>query len=234
MRKFLLSSCLVLTSVFTGIATAQAADLPVKAARLAPAVSWTGFYVGGQLGYGLAGVRPNDADVVALFGPGLTYSNPEPARGVLGGVTIGYNYQFGRWVAGLEGDFSGSDVKGDFNGVAPGPVTVHLGARLNWLATARARLGYTVGPALVYATGGAAFARISGDDTNVVPGATFFSTDANTHSGWAAGGGVEYAITRQLSAKVEGLYAGLSEELYQAVRFKGEVAVLRGGLNWRF
>jgi outer membrane immunogenic protein len=234
MRTLLFSAGLLLTG---GLA-AQAADLPVKAARTplsAPALSWTGFYVGGQFGYGWAGIRPNGADVAALFGPGLTYSDPQSARGILGGLTVGYNYQFGAWVAGVEGDFSWSDVRGDFDAVAlPGPVNVHVDARMNWLATARVRLGYAFGPALLYATGGAAFARIAGNNTNVAPGGTFTSSDANTHSGWTAGAGVEYAITPQLSAKLEALYVGLSEETYQAVRFKGEVAVARIGLNWRF
>lgn len=234
MRTVLLSVCAVFAS---GIA-AQAADLPVKAARaplVAPAMSWTGFYVGGQLGYGWAGIRPNDADVFAMFGPGLAYSSREAARGMLGGFTVGYNYQFGAWVAGLEGDFSWSNVRGDFDAVAtPGPVNVHVDARMDWLATARVRLGYAFGPALLYATGGAAFARIAGNNTNVTPGGTFTSSDANTHSGWTLGGGLEYAITPQLSAKIEGLYIDLSEERYQAVRFKGEVAVARVGLNWRF
>jgi outer membrane immunogenic protein len=230
MRTFLFSACFA----FVGCVAAQAADLPVKASPAPPALSWTGFYLGGQFGYGWAGVRPNDADVLALFGPGLTYSNPQPARGVLGGVTVGYNRQFGAWVAGLEGDFSLADVRGSFDGVAPGPVTVHVDAKLSWLATARARLGYAFGPALVYATGGGALARISGSNTNVTPGGTFYSSAANTHVGWTAGGGIEYAMTPRLSAKVEALYVGLSEELYQAVHFKGEVAVARAGLNWKF
>jgi outer membrane immunogenic protein len=157
--------------------------------------------------------------------------------GIAGGVTVGYNHQFGAWIVGLEGDFSASDVHGDFDAVAtPGPginVNVHVDARMRWLATARARLGYSFGPALVYATGGVAFARIAGNNINaVIPGGTFTTSDANTHTGWTVGAGVEYAITPQLSAKVEGLYVGLAEERYQAVRFKGEVAVARVGLNW--
>lgn len=232
MRKLIASVfCLVASAV-----GASAADLPMKASPaygVPAAYSWSGAYIGGQIGYGWAGIEPNDADVLAMFGPGLTYSNPSPAHGFLGGLTIGNNWQFGPWVYGVEGDFSWSDVKGSFNGVV-GANNVHLDAKLNWLATVRARAGYAFGPALIYGTAGAAIANISGNYINVTPGAVFTVSESHTHVGWTAGAGVEYAITRNLSAKIEGLYVGLAEEQYQNVRFKGEIGLVRAGVNWRF
>src|SRR3954468_16487436 len=89
--------------------TAFAADLPPRSSYKAPypmavtAYNWTGFYVGGHFGYGwstLTGTDPTDGTV-----------SDGKLKGILGGAQLGYNYQIGSIVLGVEGDFSFSDVK---------------------------------------------------------------------------------------------------------------------------
>jgi outer membrane immunogenic protein len=207
MKKILLSSVALL-----GLATgAMAADLPSRRAAPAPIVAavpvftWTGFYVGVNAGYGW---NANDEITIG----GVTYDLDDEG-GFVGGAQVGYNYQIGSFVVGLEGDiqyadFGGED--GDFDGV--------LGEDFDnsdWFGTVRARAGVAFGQALVYATGGFAFA----DDAN----------------GWTVGGGLEYAFTNNLSAKVEGLYVNLDGD-NDIVGFEDEYefGVIRAGLNFRF
>ena len=94
--------------------SAAAADLPVKAARLAPvpAFSWTGCYIGLDVGY--AWERDRLTETSAATGAVTAFSPTEPARpnGVKGGGYLGCNWQSGVWVLGLEGDFEGTSIRG--------------------------------------------------------------------------------------------------------------------------
>jgi len=170
-------SALVIASVCTFALgqMASAADLPRKAPGPPPppAYSWTGFYVGANVGGGWGdrdvSYSPNDPLMVFLFTPGEGGA-PPPASfrssGVLGGVQAGYNWQFNpSWLVGIETDFDWSNVKGSASSVgvietvAPYTATVH--ERLKWFGTARARLGYLPMPnVLAYVTGGFAYGRI--------------------------------------------------------------------------
>jgi outer membrane immunogenic protein len=226
---------------------AFAADLPVAA--VSPGVAafaphdWSGFYAGVQAGWGWAGVTANRADVIAMFGAPVANGGEHPASGVVGGGTLGFNYQTGRVVLGVEGDFSASDVHGALNtSVAvpglPGLVALRLTAHMNWYGTARVRVGYAFDRLLVYATGGLAVAQIDGTYQATVPpaggGGTFTSSASNTHLGWALGAGADYALSNRWSVKLDGLYAQLDSRRYNNVRFKGAFAVVRAGVNYRF
>jgi outer membrane immunogenic protein len=185
-------------------------------------------------------MRASQADVLAMFGAPVANGGEQPADGFVGGGTIGVNYQTGRLVLGLEGDFSGSDVDGALNTtvVVPGfPATIALGltAHMNWYGTARVRVGYSFDRLLVFATGGLAVAQVDGTYIATAPGVgTFTAAASNTHLGWTIGGGVEYALTDRWSAKLDGLYAQLDQRTYANVRFKGDFAVVRAGVNYRF
>jgi outer membrane immunogenic protein len=206
----------LLAALMAGVASsAMAADLPTRKAPPAPAqyyappaFSWTGFYVGVNGGWGASSGGGD-------FGA--------PNGGLVGG-TVGYNYQIGQFVAGLEGDWDWADLnKSGVNGVV-GPYT----NKVDELVTARARAGYAIDRALFYVTAGYAGAE---DKVNV-PG-VFSSTD--WRSGGAFGGGVEYAFTNNISAKIEYIYAPLESKTY-VVGSKSnlDLSLVRGGLNYKF
>jgi outer membrane immunogenic protein len=207
MKKILLSSVALL-----GLATgAMAADLPSRRApapivAAAPIFTWTGFYVGVNAGYGWSN---DDFDAIAL-------ADDDDDGGFIGGAQVGYNYQIGSFVVGLEGDIQyadfGRDGAFDVDGddIADGEFD-----NSDWFGTVRARAGVAFGQALIYATGGFAFA----DDA----------------TGWTVGGGLEYAFTNNLSAKIEGLYVNLEGD-DDIVGFDNDAdfGVVRAGLNFRF
>ncbi len=147
LRKLLTTTALV---CFAGSA-ALAADLPstkeapVYAPPPPPAFTWTGVYIGGQVGYGWGTSNVyNETDAVTE--PNLTQS------GIVGGAHIGYNYQVSQFVFGLEGDVNGSsESNSQFN--AP----VEYGIRKNVDASIRGRIGYAFDRVLIYATGGGAY-----------------------------------------------------------------------------
>jgi outer membrane immunogenic protein len=210
MKKILLSSVALL-----GLATgALAADLPSRRApapiiAAVPLFTWTGFYVGVNAGYGW---NTNDSITVG----GVRFDLDDEG-GFIGGGQVGYNYQIGSFVVGLEGDIQYADFGGsdrfDFDGDGVFDDDFN---RSDWFGTVRARAGVAFDRALVYATGGFAFA----DDA----------------TGWTVGGGLEYAFTNNLSAKVEGLYVSLDQDdnNFLGIDNDAEFGVVRAGLNYRF
>jgi outer membrane immunogenic protein len=207
MKKILLSSVALL-----GLATgAVAADLPSRRApapviAAVPVFTWTGFYVGVNAGYGWSN---DDFDAIDL-------ADEDDDGGFVGGAQVGYNYQIGSFVVGLEGDIQyadfGADGTFDFDG--DGTFDDDFDSS-DWFGTVRARAGVAFDRALIYATGGFAFA----DDA----------------TGWTVGGGVEYAFTNNLSAKIEGLYVNLdNDDDFPGFDGETDFGVVRAGLNFRF
>lgn len=148
--------------------------------------NWTGFYVGGHVGYGWNKFSSTNATIGAR-----TYDG----NGWLGGVQAGYNYEIDPVVIGVEGDFSFSDV-----GYSTTSSGVTSKVKNDYFATAAARLGYAFDRFLVYAKGGGAWTR----DKDSVGGltGTFYRT------GWLFGAGVEYALADHWSVKAEYDYLG--------------------------
>jgi outer membrane immunogenic protein len=208
-----------------------AADLPRPAypykapVYVAPAFSWSGFYVGLNGGYGWGTSKWSNVG-----------SDEFGVKGWVGGGTIGYNMQTGIWVWGLEGDLDYSTIKGSdaggFGGVC-GPFAGGCETRNRWLATARGRVGYAWDRWLPYLTGGAAFG-----DIRVTPDGG--GTETKTKIGWTAGAGIEYAFLGAWSAKLEYLYVDLGKASCSAancgidtdVTFKTNL--VRVGVNYRF
>ncbi|MCG7394192.1 porin family protein [Microvirga sp. ACRRW] len=214
MKKILLASVALLG--FT--AAASAADLPSR--RVAPVVAavpvftWTGFYAGVNAGFGF---NSNDS-IVLSNGVVVDSIDGDDDAGFIGGAQIGFNYQMGSFVVGVEGDLQYADF-GDARYTIPGVVGTWEGESDDWFGTARARAGVAFDRALIYATGGFAFA----DD----------------RTGWVVGGGLEYAFTNNLTAKIEGLYVNLEDQNYTVnnVTFSSEeqeFGVIRAGLNYKF
>jgi outer membrane immunogenic protein len=272
------ASLFILSSV-----SALAADLPsIKSAPVAPAPSWTGYYVGLNIGYNFgnngpvnvaainapwifgsgaslgagAPIAPNTLNSSYIAGYSYSGSTINTQSGVIGGGQLGYNYQFDpKYVAGFEIDFQGaginggSTIQGGSYGVQPyqgpgnsnpvaGAITTAMGSSqiqsgVNWLGTARGRLGFLWSPALLlYGTGGfaygGAYANVSQNANEYVlhqqnisvspavptppfvnPGQNLWFGNTNQSQvlvGWTAGAGAEWKFMTNWSVKAEALY----------------------------
>jgi outer membrane immunogenic protein len=248
MKKILLSSV-----AFFGLATAaMAADLPSRMApapapmiSAVPIFTWTGFYVGAQVGYawgsGNNEIPPgaffvNSAGVLAPFDRGFGGDNDS----FLAGVHAGYNYQIGSFVVGLEGDVEGLFNDNDkFSGLlynaAGVPVAFSLSAHdIDWQGSIRARAGFAFDRALIYATGGFAFAGVSGGFSNLA-----VDNGDDTVTGWTLGAGIEYAFTNNLTTRVEYRYTNydLDQNTFANVAFGDsnmDFHTVRVGLSYKF
>lgn len=207
MRHLLLASAFL---VLPGMAFA--ADLPsrrappvyVPAPPPPPVFTWTGLYVGGQVGYdfGSFATRANMAGTPIGLASGAAASS-----GVIGGAHVGYNYQTpgipflgnaaaASLVFGVEGDVDGSSAKAtNVLGAidATGQNTIQ--------GSVRGRVGVAVDRVLFYATGGAAFSNLETSYLNTLNGAS--DTFNHTRVGWTVGGGIEYAINNNWSLRAE-------------------------------
>jgi outer membrane immunogenic protein len=211
--------------IFASSFAANAADLPRPGYKAplysAPAyANWTGFYVGVNVGYGFG---KSDWDSPP--------TSPAP-KGVLAGLTLGYNYQIGTWLFGIEGDADYSGMKGSatcFGGLDT------CETKNSWLATARGRIGYAGwNNWLPYITAGAAGGDVKATES-------FNGSATKTKIGWTAGLGVEYAMWSSWSVKLEYLYVDLGKFDCGVscsgggpanVSFKANL--VRAGLNYRF
>jgi outer membrane immunogenic protein len=188
---------LAVAAVFAAT-SARAADLPMAPAYKAPppveVFNWTGFYIGANIGYSAG--RSN-AD-----GFGSTDLN-----GVVGGGQIGYNWQGlgSPWVFGVEFDAQGTGQDNSASATV-GAVTATLTESLPWFVTFRGRIGYAFTPMfMIYATGGGAWIDHK-FELAATGAATGTATSENNRLGWTAGAGIEGALNRNWSWKVEYLH----------------------------
>jgi outer membrane immunogenic protein len=208
--------------------TALAADLPpaYKAAPVVtpPPFSWTGFYLGANLGWGWANA---DVTIGGVTGTGKI-------DGVIGGGQIGYNWQAGNIVWGVEVDGQASGQKKTWNGTVLG-VGWSETDKVPWFATFRGRVGYAADQWLFYVTGGGAYAEGKIDISINGLGSASWS---NSHLGWSAGAGIENAINRNWSWKLEYLHFDTGSfstnilGLPATARLKDDI--VRAGVNYRF
>jgi outer membrane immunogenic protein len=230
-------------------APALAADLAPKTYTKAPPLpvpavyDWTGGYIGVEGGFGWGHSDQTDPGIAPP--PPPPPNNPPPVgdghysvNGGLVGGTLGYNWQFGPWVFGLEGDYSWSDIKGQSSVCGPTTVLPHLcGTSLDSLGTLRGRVGYAVGAYgnwLLYGTGGLAVGEVHAFDA-LTPAA-----GNNFRAGWAVGAGIETAFAPSWTAKLEYLYVDLGSTVYfnivpgvpETVSFTSNI--IRAGVNYRF
>lgn len=223
MRPLLLLAAAALLTPVIG-QPALAADMAVKAPIVAApiAYSWTGFYIGANVGY--AWGRTNDdvnfLPTAAAFGA-LPFSVSSNMNGVLGGVQAGYNVQFDRAVLGFEADIDAADIKGSqfltplspFVG-APVPGWFHSGnQRMDWFGTFRARLGYTpVDRWLFYVTGGLAYGEVkstSFTSFTPLPPFQYAASTSSWRAGWTVGAGGEWAFADNWNVRLEYLHYDL-------------------------
>ena len=188
-----------------------AADLaPAPMEPVAPVVvpfSWNGFYVGADIGYSWASV---DSSFDNPFGVANLLDISPNADGVVGGLYVGYNAQFGQIVVGLEADAELASASGD------GTLDLLVGrpgdrfrtsADESWRGSVRARLGYAIDNFMPYITGGVAWSDwdLKHSLNDVVFG-DFAEKNSDTLVGWTIGAGLEYAFTPNLIGRVEYRY----------------------------
>jgi outer membrane immunogenic protein len=269
MRKLLLLSAL-LGSLAAG--PALAADMPLKAPPPPPPPpwSWSGFYIGVQGGAGWGSTddnltaRTTCAPVLGCFGgvispPGLVRDS-YPISGWHGGGTVGWNWQTGPIVFGVEGDISGANIRGDSGcgqgvGAALASGLASCSTNMTWFATATGRLGFAVDHALLYIKAGGAWAHFDrnlnvGFVSTIGPGLAFSTpTIGENRSGFTFGAGIEYAFWGNWSAKLEYDYMDFGTRSYTFTTSvppigittinstfddRERVHVIRAGLNYRF
>jgi outer membrane immunogenic protein len=225
MKRTLLGSVAILAwSAVSLASTASAADLGPPPPAPAPAWTWTGFYAGLQGGGGFGTDEDNvtaaqTCGVVCGTAVPIAFSQSSFAMtGLFGGATAGFNWQLGRVVLGVEGDFSGSGIAGTGDcqnsfglGLAFGPSSA-CKTTMSWFATADARLALALDRTLLYVKGGAAWAHLNHTEqvgTNI--GSLLFASGSvsNTPMGFNVGAGVEYALWGGWSAKIEYDYMDL-------------------------
>jgi outer membrane immunogenic protein len=247
MRRYLLAG---LGAVVFGLAApASAADLPARRAvapvAVAPVFSWTGFYIGVNAGYSWGETDYQYAQI-GLPNTFVGTLNPE---GFIGGGQIGFNWQTGAFVFGVEGDFAWRDAS-DFHtrAFANGIDFADFGTDHNWVATLRGRLGIAFTNWLIYATGGIAFGDFDHFYTERRPGvAARTISSSETKTGWTFGGGVEFGFgawsfgVEYLFMDFEDTTIGAPTELIggllfpaSATTFEDQSHVIRAKLNYRF
>jgi outer membrane immunogenic protein len=187
----------------------------------APLYNWSGFYLGlnaggawGTSSWDSAAAPTGDFDV----------------SGGMIGATLGYNWQFGQWVVGVESDIDWTNIRGSTTVNCPLGCTTSN----NWFGTIRGRVGYSWDRFLPYFTAGGAFGDIEAS-TPHGPGSS------STEVGWVIGAGVEFALTREWTAKIEYLYADLGSfdcgtrcGSAPPDNINFNTSILRGGVNFRF
>ncbi len=183
----------------------------------APAI-WRGLYAGVQVGHRWTSTEA----------PGSGFATLSP-RGPQFGAHLGHNFQTGNIVYGLEGDLMLGSASASSTSAGS-----TFSIKDSWTSSLRARAGYTVGPALLYATGGIA---VAGQDTTWKAGALSASmTDARV--GYVLGAGLEMQLTQQLTARIEGLHYGYKDQALNlsaaSQTIKQDSNVLRAGVSYRF
>ena len=248
MKGVIVASCI---GVFAfGLTTSNAADIRARPAPYAPpppvyappSFSWTGFYLGGNIGGAWAHRDVTDT----FFGTNVNNGNN---NGVfIGGGQVGYNWQLGNAVLGVEADFDGVANNNNTGTVfipALGPVQVTSNNR--WITTVAARFGLTNGYWLFYGKAGGGW--VGNEDftvTNLTTGSSFRISNDNSNGGWLVGAGIEWAFAPNWSAKVEYNYLGLEDRTFTVPAgspfFPGDtftrgdrnVQMVKAGINYRF
>lgn len=251
--KLLPLSLSVTVAILIGSAAAHAADLGVRPAYSpppppAPVMSWTGFYLGGNGGFGgdkfqypftVGGPIPALGITAATSGTSSLTSS-----GFFGGGQAGFNWQAApTWVIGAEGDFDAANIQGKANTSAT-VFSGSVGTTLDWFGTVRGRVGFLVTPsALFYGTGGWAYGRTTSSANAAGLGLGATGSVGHDKNGWTAGGGLEYAFNQWLSFKTEYLFLDLGTDSLVngtvagvpfSVSEKTTVHTVKAGINVRF
>jgi len=260
---FLAGSSLALLMSAGAVNAADLAPQAYTKAAPVPLFSWTGFYIGLNIG---GASTDGDIRVVAqnlAVTDEHRFSDTFHKLGFVGGGQIGYNWQTGMAVLGLEADAAWTNLKSSSEALDSDPFChgkghARFSSTIDWLATVRGRAGIAATPALLlYVTGGLAVAGVNVTYQNpgapppvFNPAAPFVNTFSNrdTQFGWTAGFGAEYALGGNWSVKGEYLRlqfdnANLhvpfitqpfsNNPLQGTVRVSQDIDLFRFGVNYR-
>jgi outer membrane immunogenic protein len=238
MKKLILAACAVL--LLSAGVDANAADMPWRApiAKAPPPVApnWTGLYVGGHLGAGFSTKEweVTDPNIVLPI-----HFGSDAVSGFLAGAQIGVNYQVDALVFGIEADASWANLSGETCNTGQ---SFHCFSKVDRFGTVAGRAGIATDRALVYIRGGAAWVHDTHVMTPIVLG--FDTTASGSKWGWTAGAGLEYALTRNWSAKLEYDFMDFGTSQYTfdfplastivATDIKQRLQTVTFGLNYRF
>jgi outer membrane immunogenic protein len=238
MRSFTLTCSLVVACGLVAHAGPESIGSSTKEMKesVAPApppcdFRWTGFYLGGNVGYDWASAdtRSEGEPSPAAFDFLATQSHDPEPEGVVAGGQIGFNLQIGRWfLLGAEADFQGADVEGTEitspvagfgRGGAPATPNsfLYTSERMNYFGSFRGRIGFVPWCRLmIYGTGGLAYGDVDyrGNALFIIGGGVYTESAAReeTNAGWTAGGGLEFAVARHWTIKAEYLYYDLGDQ----------------------
>jgi outer membrane immunogenic protein len=226
----------VLVSALGGVASA--AERPVKAPYRAPPAppaayySWTGFYIGGNIG----GAWSHGSVEDSLFG----LSASTRRSGFIGGGQLGFNYQFSNIVLGVEWDFDWTSLNATGSGRSTPIGFLQASADTRWVSTLAGRFGVAAWDGgLLYGKAGWGWVDNSATVTNLTTGASI--SRSNRNGGWMVGAGVEWALAANWSAKFEYDFLRLDSQTFGPGPFLGdtfttnrEIHMLKVGLNYKF
>ncbi|GLI24837.1 outer membrane immunogenic protein [Xanthobacter flavus] len=235
MKRFLLATVALAALSAPAAAADLATKYPVKAVAVVPVFSWTGFYIGGNVGYGGDSFTYD----VNYFGSPVASASLN-SSGFYAGGQIGYNYQFANNVVlGIETDLQWSNIAGNVSASVLGLPVVSAGTTIDYFGTIRARLGYAIDRFLPYITGGVAYGKTATSAS--VLGVQVFDK-SSTNWGWTIGAGGEFAITNNWTFKAEYLYVDLGSASVDAVAIAPGLSAstdskfnsFRAGVNYKF
>jgi outer membrane immunogenic protein len=263
MRKILLASTAIAVVMAAGAAGAADMSRPVYKAPPPPipVFSWTGWYVGVHVG-GAWGTKEWSDPVFTGFDGGTPFvvsfpdltTNNYGVNGFLGGVQIGYNYQSGPWVWGVEAQASWAGIRGSDPCFFFGKGTCKT--NVDALGSFAVRFGGTIDRAMLYVKGGLAWAH-ERHATDAIfggkfPGEIATLTAEAKHWRWGGmlGAGVEFAFTNSISGKLEYNYMDFGTRTYSFgpfsnpfdpgfsetldVKIRQNIHLIKVGLNYRF
>jgi outer membrane immunogenic protein len=252
MRRYLIAMAVLAATTTAGLA----ADLPVAApppAPLPPPVfSWTGFYIGGNVG---GAWSDSQSTAVTEFSSSSSYPkgtifSKSNGSGVIGGFQGGFNWQVANFVFGAEGEYDWSGVSGSETTVSPAHSTISetTTAKIRDIYMATGRVGYAFNNWLFYVKGGGAWDNFN-TSSNVFSNSVLAATSGSSgsRSGWVVGGGIEWAIWNNFSVKIEYDHLDFGNQSVTVFghsgSIKGESALrsvnstadeVKFGLNYRF
>jgi len=230
----------VVTLGIAGLGSASAADMAVKAAPVpyvAPMYNWSGFYIGVNGGWGSS---RNRYELTGPAGVALVAYSADATGGTVGGQ-IGYNWQAGSWVFGLEAQGNWADLNKSY--YSPIVNTWSTGTKVNGLGLFTGRVGYAANNALFYVKGGAA---VAGNQYWAAWNGVNFATASNTRWGADLGVGFEWGFTPNWSFGVEYNHLWLGNNnwgvanlnnqawLYTNLNVRQDIDLVTARINYRF
>jgi outer membrane immunogenic protein len=250
----------LLTTAFTAFSTFTAVTTFSSASHAQEALNWSGLYVGGFGGYSWGTQGQHDPGIPTVIPPPPPGDDDDDddadghynLSGGLGGALIGYSfplsqisfplsaqltgfYPLSNLVIGAEGDIAGADLSGSSGSCGGGIVPAHTcGGNVYAMSDIRGRIGLPFGQFMPFFAGGLAVDDVRAYDS------LFGVSATRLQAGWTVGGGLEYKITPQLSARVEYLYQALPRTtMFDVVPgvpegVRTDLNVVRVGIVWNF